>query len=185
MSLNQTTVKAEELFIRYRNYPEPIAFEHVISDLADFYDVSRIAARNRLVELGYDKAKGIGHFANGKLVPGYLVGTNVHYNQIYTINFAKVIEEYQRNAEFRTVLDKGAYLYVEGHLCLNNDKYIWYQNGQPCLSSYARTHMDECCLMFTVRHERQNYEYVSGVLNRRSETWGSRRIFITWSAKHL
>lgn len=172
MPLNQTTVKAEELFIRYRNYPEPIAFEHVIADLADFYDVSRIAARNRLVELGYDKAKGIGHFANGKPVPGYLVGTNVHYNQIYTIDFAKVIEEYQRNAEFRTVLDKGAYLYVEGHLCLNNDKYIWYQNGQPCLSSYARTHMDECCLMFTVRHERQNYEYVSGVLNRRSETWG-------------
>lgn len=145
--------------------PESIALEHVTSDLAEFYGVSKETARNRLVELGYDKARGIGHFANGKPVPGYLVGNNVHYNQTYTIDFEKITEEYIRNEEFRKVLEKGTYIYVEGHLCRNNDKYIWYRNGQPCLSPYARTHMEECCLLFTIRHERQNYEYIPGILN--------------------
>ena len=165
MPLNQTTTKAEELFRKYEKMPESIALEHVTSDLAEFYGVSKETARNRLVELGYDKARGIGHFANGKPVPGYLVGKNVHYNQTYTIDFEKITEEYIRNEEFRKVLEKGTYIYVEGHLCRNNDKYIWYRNGQPCLSPYARTHMEECCLLFTIRHERQNYEYIPGILN--------------------
>lgn len=73
MPLYQTTVKAAELFRKYERMPESVAFDYVIADLAGFYDVSKIAARNRLVELGYDKARGIGNFANGEPVPGYLV----------------------------------------------------------------------------------------------------------------
>lgn len=173
MPLNQTTIKTTELFQKYEKMPESIALEHVTADLAEFYGVSKETARNRLVELGYDKARGVGHFANGKPVPGYLVGKNVHYNQTYTLDFEKMIEEYARNAEFRKVLEKGAYIYVEGHLCQNSDKYIWYRNGHPCLSPYARTHMEECCLLFTIRHERQNYEYVSGTLNREETKKGA------------
>lgn len=165
MPLYQTSVKAAELFRQYERIPESIAFEYVISDLAEFYDVSKITARNRLVELGYDKARGIGNFANGVPVPGYLVGKNIRYNQTYTIDFDKMLEEYRRNAAFRDILDNGNYLYVEGHLCKNNEKFIWTRNNHPCLSPYARTHMEECCLLFTVRHERQNYEYIPGVLN--------------------
>lgn len=165
MPLYQTTLKAAELFRKYERMPESVAFDYVIADLAGFYDVSKVTARNRLIELGYDKARGIGNFANGMPVPGYLVGKNVGYNQTYTIDFDKMLEEYRRNAAFREIVDNGNYLYVEGHLCRNEEKYIWTRNHHPCLSPYARTHMEECCLLFTVRHERQNYEYVPGVLN--------------------
>ncbi len=165
MPLYQVSWKAAGFFEVNRNIPESIAYNRVTSAIADFFQTSKIAAKNRLVEIGYDKARGILQYANHKPVPGYLVESYVKDNQTYTIDLDKLVEEYERNAALRESLDKGAYIYVEGHLCRNNDKYIWKQNQKLVLSSYARTHMAECCLLFTVRHESEDYVYTPGVLH--------------------
>lgn len=164
--LRQSPIKAAELFEKYKHLPEPISYDYVIAEFAAFYDCSKQTATNRLVETGYDKARGMRKYANGMPVPGYLVESTVRYNQTYTIDFDKVVDEYDRNAEFRRLLEKGDFIYVEGHLCLNRDKYIWTNNNKPFLSTYARTHMAECCLLFTIRHDGRDYEYIPGVLNR-------------------
>lgn len=165
MPLAQTTIKAEEFMQQYKNCTEIKALEKLASDLAGFYDVPKITARNRLVELGYLNAQNILNYANGKPVPGYISGVRTDWNKTYTIGYKNFSDEYMRNEHFRSLLEKGYYLYVEGHLCRNNSKYIWMHNGNTCLSEYARTHIDECCLLFSVRHEEQNYEYIPGVLN--------------------
>ncbi len=166
MPLRQFGMKVGELLEKYRHLPESVLYDRLISELAEFYDSSKEMVRNRLIETGNEKVRGVGRFANGEPVPGYLVEKGIPNNQTYTLDFDKVVEEIDRNAVFRKLLEIGRYIYVEGHLCRNDDKYIWNMNEEPCLSPYARTHMRECCLLFTIRHKRQNYEYVSGTLNR-------------------
>lgn len=165
MPLAQTAVKAAELYDKYSGMPETIAYERIIDDLSEFYDVPKITARNRLVELGYTHAENIRRFANGKAVPGFISSVRLEWNQTYTIDFMKLVNEYQRNEDLRELLNSGQYLYVEGHLCLNDDKYIWMRNNSPCLSGYARSHIDECCILFTLINDSGTDKYVPGVLN--------------------
>ena len=166
MPLKQTSIKAAELFSKYTDLPDDKASETVIRELAEFYDVSLTAARNRLVEIGYDKARGFGQYANGKPVPGYIVGKEVQRDQTYTIDFERLVKEFQRNDNLRKVLNNGAYVYAEGHLCRNNSKYIEISSKGTALTPYARTHMSECCLLFDIIHEPFNDEYVVGELHR-------------------
>ena len=39
-------------------------------------------------------------------------------------------------------------MYVDGHVCLNNDKYLVRKDGITKLSEYALNNIDECCLKF-------------------------------------
>lgn len=39
-------------------------------------------------------------------------------------------------------------VYVEGHVCLDDEKYIIHSEGRVKLTQYALSHMDECCLAF-------------------------------------
>ena len=44
----------------------------------------------------------------------------------------------------------GNYVFVENHVCLNDNKYITRDlNDKVVLTEYARKHIDECCLKFT------------------------------------
>ena len=52
------------------------------------------------------------------------------------------------NKEFRKAIDTEQFLYIEGHVCLNNEKYVNTTEGHPFLTQYALAHMDECCLVF-------------------------------------
>lgn len=40
------------------------------------------------------------------------------------------------------------FVYVEGHVCLDDEKYIIHSEGRVKLTQYALSHMDECCLAF-------------------------------------
>lgn len=179
MPLSQTAVKAAELFKKYEKFPEIIALEKVTADLSEFYDVSKLTARNRLVELGYSNAEHIGHYANGSPVPGYKSCRRIGWDQTYTIDFDKMVMEYSRNSSFREILKSGDYIYVEGHLCINSSKYIWERNGMTCLSGYARNNIDECCLLFTVKHENEDYVYVPGALNREARRGELSYLYLT------
>jgi len=47
---------------------------------------------------------------------------------------------------------KGAYIYVDSHMCLNDAKYIERdENGTAQMTEYGRLHIDECCLAFELK----------------------------------
>lgn len=52
------------------------------------------------------------------------------------------------NKDFRDAIDTCDFVYVEGHVCINNEKYIYSSDRGVGLTSYALSHMDECCLVF-------------------------------------
>jgi len=151
---------AEALISQYANneYATVSVFEQVIDSLSEIYDVSGQAAKVRLVELGYSKAEGAYPFVNGKYISGYSFDQDaLEKDQTFTIPYADLLKAYCFDRDFRKLIDSGAVRYIDGHICLNDEKYLSYDNdGNVELSQYALSHIDECCIVFT-----KGYSYQS------------------------
>ncbi|MGJ4848962.1 helix-turn-helix domain-containing protein [Bacillota bacterium Meth-B3] len=64
------------------------------------------------------------------------------------------------------VMAKGALNYVDGHLCLNDPKYVVFTSAGARLTKWANAHVDECCLRFISVYEQCGVaEYRFGTLN--------------------
>ena len=105
----------------------------------------------------------------------------------YTISRSEAANLLWESAEFRAALLSGCYTYVEGHYCLDDEKYVrrspisgvnstrlygsswnWNASGSSenenlgsavFLTDYARHHMDECCLSFSIRGRYTHVDY--------------------------
>ena len=106
------------------------------------------------------------NYINGRYIPSYLTDKGMKYNKSYSIPIQKLTDEIQRNQNLERMIRTGEFIYAEGHVCLRNDKYIRIINKKPQLSPYARNHMSECCLVFTIRHSNSDYQYVPNILNK-------------------
>jgi predicted metal-dependent hydrolase/DNA-binding Xre family transcriptional regulator len=153
MPAKTVKIKAEELFSKYggSEQAEVTDYENVIDELADFYDVSRQAAKLRLIELGYSKAEGAYPYVDGRYVHGYSFNANgLSEDQTFTISYSDLFKAYCFNRDFRNLIDSGNFIFIDGHLVLNDEQYVSHDNlGTPVLTEYALSHMDECAVIFT------------------------------------
>lgn len=160
MPAKMTRVKTDQLLVEYGGADNEniTVYENVIDALAELFDVSRQAAKVRLIDLGYSKAEGAYPFVDGQYVHGYSfeVGT-LDKNQTFTIPYADLFKAYCFDREFKKLVDSGQFIFADRHLVLKDEKYVSYdQAGNVTLSEYALTHMDECCVVFS-----KGYSYQS------------------------
>lgn len=140
---------------------------NVVIQLADFFGVSKQSARLRMIELGYSEAQGVLNFANGAYVESHSFTPGViEKNQTFTIDILSARELFSTNEAFRKRISSGCYQYIDGHYCLAKPQYIYKRNGILKLTSYAKSHMDECCLVFTIESGRAGYGYKEGTLQK-------------------
>lgn len=157
MPAGPTVVKIKELIAQAkseRGVPASKTIESVALALAKYFDVSKVAAKIRMIELGYTQADGVYNYANGHYVSSYSSGKkSVQKRQNFTIDFRDALASYSQNSRFKEILDAGYFVYVDGHYCLNDPLYIQdSENGSGiCLTNYASQHIDECCLLFNLR----------------------------------
>lgn len=160
MPANTVKIKAEELLGQYGGAENAgiTDYENVIDELSAFYDVSRQAAKARLVELGYSKAEGAYPFVDGRYVHGYSFNTQgLQPNQTYTVSYSDLFKAYCFNREFRALVDSGRFVFIDGHLVFDEKKYVSRnESGTPVLTPYALSHIDECAVVFT-----RGYSYES------------------------
>lgn len=153
MPTRTARIKAEELLGKYggAKNADVADYENVIDELSEFYDVSRQAAKARLIDLGYSKAEGAYPFVDGHYVQGYSFDTQgLQAGQTYTVSYSDLFKAYCFNREFRTLVDSGKFVFVDGHLVFDDEKYVSRdESGTPVLTSYALSHMDECAIVFT------------------------------------
>ena len=126
-------------------------YEHTVQELALHFCVSKQAAKYRMIELGYPLAEGVFNYVNGKYAPSYTLNPKkAAWNQTYTVSRDEAARLYLNSDEFRKTLSAGKYVYVDGHFCLNMPEYVYTsRRGRRSLTTYARTHIDECCLSFS------------------------------------
>lgn len=132
--------------------------EDVIEDLADFFLVSKQAAKIRLIDAGYEQAKGALVYLNDSRVkPHYDRNYKLKNNETYAIEIRDLIIESIRNIKLKELLHTGQYKYISAHVCLDDPKYIQKNPfGEYELTLYARSNMAECCLRFEIKNRSSN-----------------------------
>ena len=139
----------------------------LIDEMAEYYGTTKTMARSRLIDFGYNEARGILRMVGGNLAPSYI--STLSKNETYSISEKAALEEYLRNPSFREILSIGKYLYIAENscYCLNHSRYIYLDHlGRPHLRQYAREHMNECCLVFKEEYESVFIRFVNGVLQK-------------------
>lgn len=151
------TVKAKEYiarFMRESNAKHPNdVMEQVIIALEVAFGVSRQAAKIRLVELGFEDAIGTFTFLDGHYVKPYSFRKGaIQVNQTFSLSAQDAAVERFFNQDLRKLTESGDYLFVDNHYVFNAPLYVQYdENGRLDLTDYARSHMDECCLVFDMK----------------------------------
>ena len=157
--------KAAELLESYGGVKTIDSMVSLVEDMAEYFGVTKTIAKSRLREFGYREVGGISQFIRGKQVKPYL--DRLGKNETYTIDEYEGIQEYLRNPVFRRLIDRGNYLYVDGHYCINDRKYIETDtDDNNHLTVYARENMDECCLIFEYKYEKITASTANGSLQK-------------------
>ncbi len=154
MPLGMFKTKAFELIKKYRyelNANELIdVMEPVIDELATFFCVSRLAAKIRMIDAGYEEAIGTFTYLDGRYIKphGFKKGT-LKRDQTFSLSAQDAAIERIVNPELRALTESGDYLFIDNHYVYNAPLYVQVgDNGKLGLTDYARSHMDECCLVF-------------------------------------
>lgn len=154
MPLGMFKTKAFELIKKYRyelDANELIdVMEPVIDELATFFCVSRLAAKIRMIDAGYEEAIGTFTYLDGRYIKphGFKKGT-LKRNQTFSLSAQDAAIERIINPELRALTENGDYLFIDNHYVYNAPLYVQVgENGKLALTDYARSHMDECCLVF-------------------------------------
>ncbi len=150
-------VKAKEYIARFMRKSnarhENEVMEQVITALETAFGVSKQAAKIRLVELGFDAAIGTYTYLDGHYVKphSFRKGT-LKVNQTFSISAQDAAVERFINQDLRKLTESGDYLFVDNHYVYNAPLYVQYdEEGRLDLTDYARSHMDECCLVFDMK----------------------------------
>lgn len=159
MPLSVFKVKAAEYIRAFQQELKAVhivdVMEAVIDALASFFVVSRQAAKMRMVDAGYEEAIGAFTYIDGRYVkPHAFKKGSLKKDQTYCISAddAQIIAFSDMRQS-----QKGSYIYVDSHMCLNDPKYVTKdENNAVQMTDYARLHIDECCLVFTLKVKTTN-----------------------------
>lgn len=123
--------------------------ENLIKDVAVHFAVSQTAAKIRLIDLGYEEAKGALIYLDGHYVrPHKAAGIKLEHNQTFSILAADAAWLRVASPELMNVLNEGKYIFIENHYVLNSKYYVEQdEDGTLQLTHYALNHMEECCLI--------------------------------------
>lgn len=157
MPITMFKKKVEQLISKYRRemklYDMIDIIEPIIDELVMTFGVSRLAAKIRMLDAGYEEASGAfiyvdNHYVKPHKAPkGYLAK-----NQTFSISARDAIVESKFNPELAAALANNEYVFVDSHFVLNTPLYLeTNEHGDFALTHYARNHMDECCLVFELK----------------------------------
>lgn len=154
MPLNAFKIKATELIHKHKNLQNTTiivdVMEPVIDELADFFGVSRTAAKIRLIDAGYEEAIGAFTYIDGRYVkPHAFKKGTLKRTQTFCISFKDALCETMINPDLCDKFSKGDYVYIDSHICINDPMYVTHTKDEKSkMTEYGRLHMDECCLIF-------------------------------------
>lgn len=150
----------------------PESMRHMIELLAERNGVSFSMAKCRMIELGYYEAEGIREYVNGQVIPDHGCAGAWPEKATFTISAQDAAKLACADGAFESALRSGRYRYVEGHFCIDDERYCYIDEYKRIrLTYYARNHIDECCLAFKVNGCRIKGEFrQSAVFRKKGET---------------
>ena len=125
--------------------------EDLIKNVARHFGVTIYAARRRLKDVGYFKKVEAMLWIDGKYItPFAFRGVEMGNNDTFVLSTEQLFK-LRKNKELREIIDSERFVFVENHLCLNDKRYLTYNElGDLELKPSARRNVAKCCLKFTL-----------------------------------
>lgn len=132
----------------HRRYAETL--QETVGRVANYFQVSLLAAKLRLFELGFKEVEGVFVYCDGMMLPPYAFHKDVFdKNQSFVVDEENFIRSLFMNNKLMELYAKGIIVYANCMLCFNDPKYVMLnENEQYILTDYALEHVDECCFIF-------------------------------------
>lgn len=132
----------------HRRYAETL--QETVGRVANYFQVSLLAAKLRLFELGFKEVEGVFVYCDGMMLPPYAFHKDVlDKNHSFVVDEENLLRALVTNNRLMELYCKGAIVYANSMLCFNDPKYITLnENSQYILTDYALEHADECCFIF-------------------------------------
>lgn len=141
-----------------------------VCQLASIFKVSRSMAKYRMIELGYPEAEGVYCYIDNVRIPDYGCSGTWERGVTYAIALKDAGALLRESSMFAEALNSRCYTYVEGHFCLDVEQYVYRDYRQIArLTAYARHHIEECCISFTVQGRYANTVYEDAQAARKKE----------------
>lgn len=142
--LEEVKVDAKE-----KDYSKAEVLEVSFKKFAKFFDVSQASARIRLKELGVTETEGLFNYVDGKKLKSYFYkkGT-LGKNETFIITEDELCRLLRTNIFLQDALLKEKIFYINNMLVVNSPDFVDVKKYE--LTDYALSHIDECCLKFSI-----------------------------------
>ena len=123
-----------------------------VERFAEYYIVSRQSAKLRLLQLGFTEVIGTFDFVDGSYIRPYTFKEGIlEQNQTFTVSVSDAAIQRNVDPVLNELTKHGSYLFAENHFVFNTPLYVQLnEEGSLNLTEYARSHMEECCLIFNL-----------------------------------
>ncbi len=138
----------------------------IIEELADKFNVTKYAARKRLIEVGVFDAIGVLNWVDNNYVRPYRFKKDaLKSNETFTVSINDLSSALVINTNLLNIINDVGFEFVENHLVIDDEKYIKKaKDGRPILTEYARYHLDECAVKFKVSYRNDYLSYGFGMV---------------------
>lgn len=133
------------------------AYERAIRNLAYCCNISVDSAKIRMIELGYEKARGVLNYCNDGYAKNYSGAEDVDHR--YVVSIEQLEREYDRNPNLRQLIESGAVVYVGGYLVRNRPESVRFENGRYRLTIAAQMNVAKHCIGFVVSRTGRHYAF--------------------------
>lgn len=143
-------------------------YQVVGEEIAEQLKLPWFRVRARLIQLGHIAARGALNCADHHRIEPFAFDFNAWQQdqQTFVIDKEGTWKLYEKNAEFREMIDSGQYTYADGHIVRNDPAFFKEGVHGPRLSAWANSHVDQCCVRFVRQYVQQNVgKYVFGRMN--------------------
>jgi len=167
MSMMNQLLNSERKKLSGSDYHWGKRYEIIARTIAAEYELPKFRVRARLIQMGCIAAKGSLNYVDERYIEPFAFSTSKGgENYTFVLTRKNLLDEYEANPEFRDRIHNGQFVYADGHLCVNDERFIRETPQGLRLTPWANAHVDQCCLRFINVYEPAGIsDYRFGCLN--------------------
>ena len=104
-------------------------YRELIDYIKTCFGVSRYSAKKRIIELGWKEVRGVYTYCTNGYVEDHEIEESLPPENTYTLPLGCIAQIFASSQEFSALVKSGRYIYADGHLCRNDEKYVIRENG--------------------------------------------------------
>ena len=138
----------------------------IISRIAKDKQKARSIIKTRMICMGTVGAKGALNYVDGHYIADFAFDEdNISSGETFVISRSQFADMYEKDADFRKLISTHAFVYADGHVCINQSHFVRKTDKGYMLTTWALGHVDECCLKFTKTYHISAQHYRVGELH--------------------